>query len=107
MSGKPLASTYRLPGLLLSDDCWLLESSSSSLDVAIDTVPVPPGDRAVSAGLRTLEPIVVVVIVARLVVCGVSFVWSICGEEKKNKTEISFNSRKQMGNKWEKSGKTN
>lgn len=44
--------TYRWPGLLQSDDAALLESSSSSFDVAIEPVVVcaspPPGDKAVS-----------------------------------------------------------
>lgn len=63
--------TYRLPGLLL--ESWLLESSSSSREVANETVPVPPGESAVSVGLSRdsgppgveaawgLPPVVVVV----------------------------------------------
>lgn len=51
--------TYRLPGLLQSDDAALLESSSSSFDVAIEPVVVcaspPVGDSAVSVfGLNSV-----------------------------------------------------
>lgn len=51
--------TYRLPGLLPSDDTGLLESSSSSFDVAIEPVVVcaspPVGDSVVSVfGLNSV-----------------------------------------------------
>lgn len=42
--------TYRCPGLLQSDEAALLESSSSSFDVAIDAVRVSPGDKLKSFG---------------------------------------------------------
>lgn len=48
--------TYRCPGLLQSDDAALLESSSSSRDVAIDPVRVPAGV-GVSLGLSPRDPL--------------------------------------------------
>lgn len=58
-NNKQMRLTYRCPGLLQSDDASLLESSSSSFDVAIEPVVVcaspPAGDRIVSFfGLKTV-----------------------------------------------------
>lgn len=70
--GNDFDTTYLLPGLLQSDEFWLLESSSSSRDVPIDDMAA---DTTVSVGLRGSLPAdtllfiaVVVVDVARILV---------------------------------------
>lgn len=92
--------TYLLPGLLQSDEFWLLESSSSSRDVPIDDMAA---DMTVSVGLRGSLPAdtllfiaVVVVVVARILVqvvdaiifCG--SIGSICnGTEEERDAEMN------------------
>lgn len=89
-------SNYLWPGLLQSDEFWLLESSSSSRDVPIDEIAA---DTTVSVGLLgslpadTLLFIAVVVDVAEILVhvvvvinfCG--SIGSICNGKAEKKTE--------------------
>lgn len=90
--------TNLLPGLLQSEEFWLLESSSSSRDVPIDEIGA---EMTVSVGLRGSLPadtllldIVVVVVASMLVlVDAISFccgsIGSICKkmERRKKQTE--------------------
>lgn len=58
-------TTYLLPGLLQSDEFWLLESSSSSRDVPIDDMAA---DTTVSVGLRGSLPADTLLFIAVVVV---------------------------------------
>lgn len=88
-------SIYLFPGLLQSDEFWLLESSSSSRDVPIDDIAA---DTTVSVGLRGSLPddtllfiaVVVVEVAKKLVhvVEAINFcgsIGSICNGKERRK----------------------